>query len=101
MCGLHVFDKQNNKSTNATNFGVGKPQTESSTINTLVYLCVSMNFIYNWISTLSNSFAWRCRAYRDKMKESFEQIPTENPTPTLEDFKRKRQTLLTDIGGEW
>ena len=27
-------------------------------------------------------------------------IPTEKPTPTLEYFKRKHQTLFTDIGGE-
>ena len=26
--------------------------------------------------------------------------PTEKPTPTPEQFKRKYQTLLTDIGGE-
>ena len=26
---------------------------------------------------------------------------TEIPTPTLEYFKRKHQTLLNNIGGEW
>ena len=28
-------------------------------------------------------------------------IPTEISTPTPGDFKRKSQTVLTDIGGEW
>ena len=28
-------------------------------------------------------------------------MPTENPTATLEHLKRKIQTLLTDIGGEY
>ena len=28
-------------------------------------------------------------------------IPTEIPTSTVEYFKRKPQTLLTDIGGYW
>ena len=28
-------------------------------------------------------------------------IPTEIPTPTIEYFKRKGQTILTDIGCEW
>ena len=28
-------------------------------------------------------------------------MPTENPTPTLEHFKIKGQTLLTDNGGKY
>ena len=28
-------------------------------------------------------------------------IPTEKPTPTIEDFKSKCQTILTDMGDEW
>ena len=34
------------------------------------------------------------------MKEPFNQIATEKPIPTFEDFKRKCQTLLTGIEGE-
>ena len=34
------------------------------------------------------------------MKERFNQIPTEQPTPNIEDFKRKCQMILTNIGGE-
>ena len=44
---------------------------------------------------------WRCCAYQENMKELFNEITTGNPNPTLEDFKIKRQTLLTDVGGEW
>ena len=39
-------------------------------------------------------------AYQDNTKEIFKQIPTEKTTPTLEYFKRKCQTIQTDIGGE-
>ena len=67
MCGLHAHEK--NKSTNATQFGGGRPQPKYSTINHLVYLCVSINFIEIWINDLSNNFTWHCYAYQDKMKE--------------------------------
>ena len=43
---------------------------------------------------------WRCCDYQENIKELFKQINIENPTTTPEDFKRKNQTLLTDIGGE-
>ena len=36
------------------------------------------------------------RQYKKTLK-----MPTENPTATLEHLKRKIQTLLTDIGGEY
>ena len=39
-------------------------------------------------------------AYQENMKSLFKIITTENPTPTLEYTRRKRQTYLTDIGGE-
>ena len=44
--------------------------------------------------------ACRCCAYQENMEEMFRTFSTEIPTPTLEDFKIKRQTLLTNIGGE-
>ena len=28
-------------------------------------------------------------------------MPTTKATPTVEDFKNKRQIILTDIGGKW
>ena len=37
----------------------------------------------------------------NKKLKNCKKIPTEKPTPALEYFKSKRQTLLTDIGGEW
>ena len=50
---------------------------------------------------LGKNIAWHCFAYQDNTKELFKRIPTEKSTPTLEHFKKKRQKLLTDIGGEW
>ena len=35
------------------------------------------------------------------MKELFNKTTTENPTPTLGDFKRKCQTILNYIGCKW
>ena len=75
-------------------------RTRYSTINYLIYIYVSINFIDTWFNALSNNFVWHCYAYQEKMKNIFIN-PTEIPTPTLEDFKRKWQTLLTGVGGEW
>ena len=44
---------------------------------------------------------WRCCVYQENMKEIFKQIPTKIPKPTPEYFKKKGQTILTDIEGEW
>ena len=101
MRGLNAYYKENDKSTDATEFGCGRPLTLDSTTDSLVSLCVSIKFIENWINVLANNFAWRCYAYHDNPKEIFKQIPTEIPTPTFEYFKRKHLTLLTDIGGDW
>ena len=44
---------------------------------------------------------WGCYAYHEKLKETFQQIPTEIPKLTLECFRRKCLTLLTDFGDDW
>ena len=36
-----------------------------------------------------------------RRRKKYFKNPTEIPTPTLEDFRRKCWTRLTDIGGEW
>ena len=48
-----------------------------------------------------NNIAWRLYAYQDNNKELLTKIPLEQPTPNLEYFKRKCQTIFTDIGGGW
>ena len=53
MRGLHAYNKYNDKSTGATDFGDGRPLPEDSTINSLIYLCVSINFIETWINALA------------------------------------------------
>ena len=40
-----------------------------------------------------------CLSREDEI--NIKQIPTEIPTPTLEDFKRYCLTLLTYISGDW
>ena len=51
-----------------------------------------------WINALYFPL-WSFYAYQDNMKELFNKIPNEKPTSTIEESKRKHQTLLTDIGG--
>ena len=46
MCDLYAYDKENYKSTDATNFYGGRPIPYYSTTVSLVSLCVSINFIY-------------------------------------------------------
>ena len=57
MCGLHAYNKENDKSTYATDFGVRIPLPDDSKRVSLVYLCVSINFIYTWINVLAHNFA--------------------------------------------
>ena len=68
MCGLHAYQKHNDKSTDATNFDSGRPLPDYSIINTLVYLCVSIKFIDTWINALATNFTWHCCAYKEKIK---------------------------------
>ena len=35
------------------------------------------------------------------MDENFKNIPTKDPEPTYEDFKKTQQLLLTNIGWKW
>ena len=46
MCGLHANNKHNDNSTDAKNFGGGRPLPADSKINPILYLCVNINFIY-------------------------------------------------------
>ena len=46
MCGLNAYNKKYDKSTDATNFGGGRPVPEDSTINPLVSMFVIISFIY-------------------------------------------------------
>ena len=100
MCGVHAYNRKNDKSTDVTDFGGGRPQPEYSTKTNLVYLYVSINYIETWLYVLGGN-SWRCCAYEEKTKERFKKIPTEILTPTLEYSRRKCLTLLTDIGSDW
>ena len=69
MCGLHAYDKLNDKSTNASIFCGGRSLPEYYTIDSLVYLCVSINFIDTWLKALENNSALSFCAYQYNMKE--------------------------------
>ena len=99
MCGFNAYNKENDKSTDATNFDGGIPIPDNSTTISIVYLCVSIKSIYTWLNVLENYFTWRGCAYQYKMKEIFKQIPTKIRKPTPEYFKKKCQAFLTYIGG--
>ena len=45
MCGLHAYNKENDKSTDETKFGGGRHIKDDSTKVSLISLCVSINFI--------------------------------------------------------
>ena len=50
---------------------------------------------------MDKNIAWRCLHYQYKIKEILQKNPTEVKNPAPEDFRRKPQTLLADIGGTW
>ena len=53
MFGLHINDKLNDNSTDATNFGYGRPIPDYSTTIYLIYFCVSIKLIHTWIYVLA------------------------------------------------
>ena len=53
MCGLHAYYKENDKSTDEKHFCGGRPIPDDSTKVSLVYLCVSINFIDTWPNVLA------------------------------------------------
>ena len=55
MIGLYYYYKKNDKSTDQTKFGGGRPLPEDSTINPPAYLFVIINFIDTWINTLEKN----------------------------------------------
>ena len=52
-CCLHAYNKENDTSTDATYFVGGRTLTEYYTIDSLIYLCVGINFIDNWLNVLN------------------------------------------------
>ena len=49
---------------------------------------------------LETNYVWHCQDYYDKVKGLFKQITLTNHELTPEGFK-KRQIILSDIGGQW
>ena len=64
---IHYY-KHYNKSTYATNVGGGRPIAEYSTINNLVYLCASINFMGASINALEKIIVWSCCSYQENMR---------------------------------
>ena len=52
MYGLYSHDKENDKSDDETDFGGVRPLLENYTTDSIVYHCVSINFIDSWLNVL-------------------------------------------------
>ena len=74
MCELHAYDKRKYKSTGATYFHGGRLLSEYSSVNPIIYICVTINFIETWINTLDKNITWRFLAYQDNTKEIIKKI---------------------------
>ena len=68
MCGLHAYDKNNDRSTDATNFGGGRPLPEDSTMDPLIFFLFSIEFIDTCFNALEESFSWSCCDCKEKTK---------------------------------
>ena len=78
MCGLHAYNKINDKSTDATSLDGTRPLPQYYKIGSLIYLCVSFNFINTWLKVSANNTAWRFYAYQYMMKYLFVKTPKKN-----------------------
>ena len=68
MCGLHVHNKINYKSTGATYFYSDRPLPEDPSIYSFVYICVGIKFIDIWINKSDKNIARNSLAYQYKIK---------------------------------
>ena len=57
MCILQAYDKENDESTDAKEFGGRRPIPNDYSTIFLVSICVTVNFIYTWINVLASCFA--------------------------------------------
>ena len=77
MCILHAFGKRKDKSTGSKHFHGGHPLPEDSKLNTLIYLCVTINALTLGLIYWKKTITLCCLAYQDKTKEIFQKNPTE------------------------
>ena len=98
MFGLNDHEKIQYMSTYLTRYSGGCPIPSDATTDVLNSLGATVDFIYFWLKVLVCNYAWRCRAYQDKMKELFAEIPKYNPVTTSEYYDKTHQLLLTDFG---
>ena len=85
---MYAYEKENDKSTYATNFCDRIPIPDDSTKISLVSLCAKIHSVDTWLNVLSENYACRCCAYQDNTHEIFKRIPTEIPEPTPEYSKK-------------
>ena len=74
MCGLHSYYKHKDKSTGATYFHGVWPLPEYSSVNPLISLFVTINFIDTWIKILDKSITWCCLSYQYNTREIFQKF---------------------------
>ena len=55
-------------STGAIEFHGGWPIPEDKILNSLISLCVAINFICTWINILDKNIAWSCLSYQYNIK---------------------------------
>ena len=99
VCGLYSYNKQNDNSTDATNFGGVIHLPEYYTMNNHVYLCVIINFIDTWLNTLTNNCVWCCCAYQNNMKNYLNKFLLKNKLLLLNNSRENvRHSLLIFVG---
>ena len=69
MCGLHTCEKLHEILFNEMIFGGGRPLSDDSTIDSLIYISSRTKFIETWLKSLRCSFVWHCCAYQDNTTE--------------------------------
>ena len=79
--------------------GGGRPLPSISKQYALVSFSLPLKFIENCFKPFKENYLSQTIMYFEEMRELFKKITVTIPEPKPDDYKKKIQLLLTDIGG--
>ena len=89
MCSINAHEKMHPTGSGDTSSGGVRPLPYYSTVDMLVSIVITLNFIVSWVQSFKTNYLLRKRLYGEKMREFFNNIPVTIPQPKPDDYKNK------------
>ena len=97
MCYIEAYKKLHQTCAKSESSGGGRQLIDRSKIYALVSLGHTLNLIDSWLQPFEENYSQQKIMYREKNSELFKKIPVTIIEPHTDDYRNKRQTLLTYI----